>query len=341
MPTSQGYGSGKVSLYKVIRPFLFALPPETAHGLALRALQVYGLGTLGDTNGSGIERMGLRFPNRVGLAAGFDKNGVAVEGLGRLGFGFLEIGTLTPKPQSGRPKPRVFRDPARQVLINRMGFPNDGAETVARRLQTRGGRAILGVNIGKNATTPNERAMDDYVECFRKLHAVADYIAVNVSSPNTAGLRDLQDTGRLEPILAALLEERARVAGIEGAPVPLLVKVSPDLSDDELLGIAALVKRLRIEGVIATNTTTATTEHTLEKGGMSGAPLLQRALAVVRQLRGALGPEPTIIGVGGIHSGHDAVKMRNAGADLVQLYAGLIYRGPGLVGECVGALSDA
>jgi dihydroorotate dehydrogenase len=289
-----------------------------------------------------IECMGLHFPNRVGLAAGFDKNAVAVDGLGALGFGFIEVGTVTPRAQRGQPRPRVFRRPQAGALVNRLGFPNDGAEVVAARLRRRRYRGIVGVNIGKNAATPLDRAVDDYVRCLRALLGVADYVAINVSSPNTRSLRDLQASERLEPLLTALLEERERLSPVHARPVPMVLKISPDLMDSELLALAALLKRLPIDGVIATNTTLARDGMgpgaAGEAGGVSGAPLRATAVRTVARLRSWLGPEYTIIGAGGIDSAQAAARMREAGADLVQLYTGLVYHGPALVSRCIREL---
>ena len=281
--------------------------------------------------------MELRFPNRVGLAAGFDKNAIALEGLGSLGFGFIEVGTVTPRPQPGQPPPRLFRLPAARALINRLGFPNDGAEVVAARLRHRKYRGVVGVNIGKNAATPLERGIDDYVSCLRAVRRVADYVVVNVSSPNTAGLRTLQSPQLLEPLLSALLQER-REAQL-GRALPLLLKVSPDLSTAELQDIAALLRRLRMDGVVATNTTLSREEIGVtagtRDGGLSGRPLRPLATRTVAALRAALGPDFPIIGVGGIDSVSAAKAMRAAGADLIQIYTGLVYRGPSLVSQCV------
>jgi dihydroorotate dehydrogenase len=286
--------------------------------------------------------MGLHFLNRVGLAAGFDKDAVAVDALGRLGFGFIEIGTVTPRPQRGQPRPRLFRLPAAGALINRLGFPNEGAKAVAARLHRRRYPGVVGVSIGKNATTPLSRVIDDYVSCFRTLRNVADYIVVNVSSPNTEGLRTLQALEHLEPLLSALMEERSRAGSAGDRKVPLLVKISPDLSTDALQTVATLLKSLPLDGVVATNTTVRrdgpSPQSTLQIGGLSGAPLRPIAIKVVKELRAYLGPEFPIIGVGGIDSPEAALAMREAGADLVQLYTGLVYRGPALITQCVRAL---
>jgi dihydroorotate dehydrogenase len=287
--------------------------------------------------------MGLRFPNRVGLAAGFDKNAEAVNGLGRLGFGFLEIGTVTPLAQPGRPRPRLFRLPQNYALINRLGFPSEGASIVAARLRRRRYRGIIGVNIGKNADTPLERAVDDYISCLRSLHGVANYVAVNISSPNTAALRDLHQPERLEPLLTALLTERdALLKGSATRKLPLLLKVSPDLEKLSLESVARVARKVSLDGIIATNTTVrrdgTSAPVRAEPGGLSGAPLHPLSLNTVSSLRELLGPTFPIIGVGGIDSVVAALAMREAGADLIQLYTGLIYRGPGLVAKCVRAL---
>lgn len=312
--------------YRPIRSALFALEPEKAHQLALNALRLAGGRGPKPHSAGAVECMGLRFPNRVGLAAGFDKNATALDGLGSLGFGFVEIGTVTPRAQAGQPRPRLFRLPTANALINRLGFPNDGAAVVAARLRHRKYRGIVGVNIGKNATTPTERALDDYVSCLRTVRQVADYVVVNVSSPNTAGLRDLQARKYLEPLLSALLDERGKV--------PLLLKVSPDLADSDLQDIAALLKSLPLDGVIATNTTLSRqglSDATVQAGGLSGLPLRPLALRTVSALRAHLGPAFPIIGVGGIDSTDSAREMRAAGADLIQVYTGLIYKGPALI----------
>ena len=273
--------------------------------------------------------MGLRFSNRVGLAAGFDKNAEAVDGLGRLGFGFIEIGTVTPKPQPGQPRPRLFRLSPQSALVNRLGFPNIGALAVARQLKRRRYGGVLGINIGKNADTPI---------------AVADYIAVNVSSPNTASLRELLEPTRLEPLLTALLAENAVIGRASGRRMPILLKVSPDLDAEELQAVASIIQRLGLDGVIATNTTirrdSGTDDGVGGVGGLSGAPLHLSALVTVSALRAKLSAKVAIVGVGGIDSAEKALAMRRAGADLVQIYTGLVYRGLGLVRECARALGS-
>jgi dihydroorotate dehydrogenase len=337
-------------LYPLLRRVLFVAPPETAHSLALLAAR--GLGRLAAASGTPpaapgalaepVTLMGLRFANRVGLAAGFDKNAVAIDGMFALGFGHVEVGTVTPRPQGGNPQPRLFRVPGRSALINRMGFPNEGAAAVVARIGARRSTGILGVNIGKNATTPVERAVDDYVACLRTVYPVSDYITVNVSSPNTVGLRSLQATQYLGPLLGALLDEAHRLGTAQSRTVPLLVKLAPDLADDELRDTAAMLRSLPLGGVIATNTTLShagleALPHGKETGGVSGAPLRPRSLQVVRTLRQELGAAMTLVGVGGVMSAADAQAMRAAGADLVQVYTGLIYRGPGLARELVDA----
>jgi len=330
-------------LYPTIRPILFALDPERAHRLVLDALKASGRLPGTGARGTPVDLLGLRFPNRVGLAAGFDKNGEAVDGLGKLGFGFVEIGTVTPQAQPGRTRPRLFRLPQNHALINRLGFPSEGASVVAARLRRRRYRGIVGVNIGKNANTPLERAVDDYISCLRSLHGVADYIAVNISSPNTAALRDLHQPERLEPLLTALMTERdTLLAGSAGRKLPLLLKVSPDLEPTSLESVAQVAREASLDGIIATNTTVrregTTSPVRAEPGGLSGTPLRPLSLGTVTALRSLLGPTFPIIGVGGIDSTTSARAMREAGADLIQLYTGLIYRGPGLVTKCVRAL---
>lgn len=327
--------------YSAIRPALFALDPERAHRLALNALRLAGRRPRRLLARDPVSLMGLRFPNRIGLAAGFDKSATAVDGLGALGFGFIEVGTVTPKAQPGQLPPRLFRLPAAEALINRLGFPNDGAEVVAARLRRRRYRGIVGVNIGKNAATSISHAVDDYVSCLRIVRSVADYVVVNVSSPNTSRLRELQRPEHLEPLLTALLDETGRGASKE-RPLPLLLKISPDLPARELQDIAQLLKRLPMDGVIATNTTISRQRALpiadLHAGGLSGPPLRSMAMRAVSALRAHLGPAFPIIGVGGIDSPGSALAMRAAGADLVQLYTGLIYKGPTLVSRCMIAL---
>jgi dihydroorotate dehydrogenase len=329
-------------LYPTVRPWLFALDPERAHRFALEAARAAGHLPARRLPGSPVELMGLRFPNRVGLAAGFDKSAEAVDGLGRLGFGFIEVGTVTARPQGGQPRPRLFRHVNVSALINRLGFPNDGAVVVARRLRRRRYRGVLGVNIGKNAETPLDRAIDDYIACLRTLHGVADYIAVNISSPNTEALRDLHAAERLEPLLSGLVAERDALLRGRTRRLPLLLKVSPDLHAAALAEVARVALGVSLDGLIATNTTVQRVGmdegSAARLGGLSGAPLHPLSLETVAALRRLLGPRVAIIGVGGVDSVAKALQMREAGADLIQVYTGLVYRGPMLVRQLVRAL---
>ncbi|KAB2871065.1 MAG: quinone-dependent dihydroorotate dehydrogenase [Ideonella sp.] len=338
--------------YALTRPFLFGLDAEQAHDLtldAIAALQGTPLQRLWSQPriDDPVQLLGLSFPNRIGLAAGLDKNGRCIDGLGAMGFGFVEVGTVTPKAQPGNPKPRLFRLPRAQALINRMGFNNDGlAAFVAhvqrsRTFRERGG--VLGLNIGKNAATPIERAADDYLLGLDAVYPHADYVAVNVSSPNTKDLRSLQGNAALDALLAALVTRREKLARAQRRTVPLLLKVAPDLDEMQVRAIAAAVERHGIDGVIATNTTVTRNavqglRHADEAGGLSGAPVFEPSNRVIRALRAALGSQRPIVGVGGVLSGADARAKLSAGADLVQIYTGLIYKGPALVSECARAL---
>ena len=330
-------------VYQVARSALFRLPPEKAHSLTLNMVRMLGrVSPPPRAFGAPFQLMGLSFRNRVGLAAGFDKNAVAVDGWFSLGFGHVEVGTVTPKPQTGNDLPRVFRLTGHEGIINRMGFPNEGAERVAARLRSRRAPGVVGVNIGKNAVTPLERAVDDYVACLRIVFTVADYITVNVSSPNTAGLRSLQDVDHLVPLLAGVLEEMRVLEKRHRRQVPLLVKFSPDMTEPELRRSATAAASVPVAGIIATNTTISresVPNHPLanEKGGLSGRPLFAKSCATVRILRETLGPTMPIIGVGGVSSAADARLLHQSGADLIQLYTGMIYQGPRLVRELVGA----
>jgi len=330
-------------VYRVLRPALFTLDPERAHRLVLDAARLYGRLPGRPLAGPPVSLMGLRFPNRLGLAAGFDKNAEAVDGLGKLGFGFIEVGTVTPRAQPGQSRPRLFRLPRSGALINRLGFPNQGAAAVARRLRHRRYGGIVGVNIGKNADTPIDEAIGDYILCLRAVSDTADYIAVNVSSPNTTSLRDLLRPERLEPLLAALMRERGVIGRALHRQIPILLKISPDLDVDSLGEIAAIARRTSLDGIIATNTTVGRGNSMLadvgsQDGGLSGAPLYALSLQTVSTLRRLLGPAFPIIGVGGVDSPAKARALRAAGADLVQIFTGMIYRGPALVSECVRAL---
>ncbi|HWH73565.1 MAG TPA: quinone-dependent dihydroorotate dehydrogenase [Methylibium sp.] len=337
--------------YALTRPFLFGLDAEQAHELTLGAiarLQNTPLQCLWQQPrvDDPVSLAGLRFPNRVGLAAGLDKNGRCIDGLGAMGFGFVEVGTVTPKAQPGNPKPRIFRLPEASALINRLGFNNEGLEAflanVKRaRFRERGG--ILGLNIGKNATTPIEQAVDDYLLGLEGVYPHADYVTINISSPNTQNLRSLQSDAALDTLLGTLQQRRQQLIAQHGRNVPMFVKIAPDLDETQVGVIAATLQRHAIDGVIATNTTLARDAvqglpHAGETGGLSGAPVAEASNRVIRALRAALGPGYPIIGVGGVLSGADARAKRAAGADLVQLYTGLIYRGPALVTEVARAL---
>ncbi len=331
--------------YTLIRPLLFALDAECAHELTLKALSAtssLGMGNAPANTANTVSVMGLKFPNRVGLAAGLDKNGIAIDGLAGLGFGFIEVGTVTPRPQPGNPKPRLFRLPEQEAIINRMGFNNEGIDALLSRLPMRRYQGILGVNIGKNFDTPIERAADDYLIGLEKAYAAAAYITVNISSPNTKNLRQLQGSSELDALLGALKERQTVLAERHGKYVPLALKIAPDLDTDQITNIADALRRHRIDGVIATNTTLGregveSSPLAKEAGGLSGAPLFEKSTAVIRLLSKALAGELPIIAAGGITSGERARDKIDAGAALVQLYSGLIYRGPGLVGECIKA----
>lgn len=334
--------------YGLARPLLFALDPETAHDLTLASMdRLAGCGMLralcGPPVNDPVDLLGLRFANRVGLAAGLDKNAAHIDALAAMGFGFVEVGTVTPRAQAGNPKPRMFRLPQRSALINRMGFNNEGLETFAAHLRKSRWQGVLGVNIGKNADTPIERATDDYLIGLRRLWAQAAYVTVNISSPNTQQLRTLQTGDALDGLLAALSTARTELRRAHKRDVPMLLKIAPDLDDAQIEAIASMLVTHAVDGVIATNTTIARDAvqglpHAEESGGLSGAPVAQASNRVIRALRQLLPPRYPIIGVGGILSADDARAKLAAGADLVQLYTGLIYRGPALVGECARAL---
>ena len=339
--------------YAFARPFLFGLDPEEAHDLTLAGLARIQRTPLVAMIAQPCVRdpvtvAGLTFANRVGLAAGLDKNGRCIDGLAAFGFGFIEVGTVTPKPQPGNPKPRMFRIPEARALVNRLGFNNAGLEALianVRRSRFRARGGILGINIGKNAATPIERAVEDYLACLDAVYPHADYVAVNISSPNTANLRTLQSGDALDALLGSLQERRRALAARHGRAVPVFVKIAPDLDAAQIAEIARALRAHAVQGVIATNTTldreaVRGMAHAEETGGLSGAPLLDRSNRIVRELRAALGPGFPIIGVGGVLSGDDARAKVAAGADLVQIYTGLIYRGPELVGEAAKRLSD-
>ena len=336
-------------MYSLARPFLFSLDAERAHGLGLSALELARrTGTTpllaGKVEPLPTKLLGLEFPNPVGLAAGLDKNGEHIDALFALGFGFVEIGTVTPRPQEGNPKPRLFRLPRYNAIINRMGFNNAGVDALVQNVErSRQRRGPLGINIGKNKDTPNEEALSDYLTCLEKVYPLADYITVNISSPNTAGLRELQEEQALRHLVAGLREAQERLAGVHGRRVPMLVKVAPDLSESDINAAARVLGELEVDGVIATNTTISRDgveghPRATQAGGLSGGPLLAQSTFVLRRLRARLPERIPLIGVGGIQSGADAVAKMAAGAALVQCYSGLIYRGPALVGECVDAI---
>jgi len=339
--------------YSLSRAILFGMQPEAAHDFTMDMLAKGQNSPLAcawrQTRVSDpVTLAGLSFPNRVGMAAGLDKNARAIDGLGAMGFGFVEVGTVTPLAQPGNPKPRMFRIPERDALINRLGFNNGGLEAFianAKKAQFRNqaNPLLLGLNIGKNAATPIEEATSDYLQCLDAVYPHADYITVNISSPNTKNLRALQSDEALDALLSALVTRRAQLAREHGRHKPVFLKIAPDLTDEQVAVIAASLKAHGMDGVIATNTTISRDAvqglpHAEEAGGLSGRPVFEASNAVIRQLRAALGPQFPIIGVGGIMSGADAVEKIKAGADVVQIYTGLIYKGPALVPEIAQAL---
>ncbi|CAK0766956.1 dihydroorotate dehydrogenase, type 2 [Gammaproteobacteria bacterium] len=335
-------------MYPLIRALLFRLDPELAHRFTLATLaRAHRLGLLAAFLPRRVECprtvMGLRFPNPVGLAAGLDKDGECLEALGALGFGFVEVGTVTPRPQSGNPRPRMFRLVAAEALINRMGFNNHGVDALVERLRRVRFNGVLGINIGKNRDTPLESAVEDYLICLRQVYPYADYVAVNISSPNTPQLRLLQTGAALSRLLSILKSEQGRLATEYERTVPLAIKIAPDLSPGEVENLAHILLEEGIDGVIATNTTVAREAvahlcYGTEEGGLSGAPLATQSTAVVERLHTVLGNRIPIIGAGGILTPEDALAKQVAGASLVQLYTGLIYRGPALVEKVAKAL---
>lgn len=335
-------------MYNLIRPLLFALDAETAHGLTL-----YGLDVAQRSNFAHLvakpsadlptTAFGIRFPNPVGLAAGLDKNADHLDGLGALGFGFVEVGTTTPRPQPGNDKPRMFRLPQYEAIINRLGFNNGGVDALVSNVRQSSYHGVLGINIGKNKDTPNEKAVNDYLTCLHKVYEHASYITVNISSPNTQGLRDLQQEATLYKFISLLRAAQERLGSQHGRRKPMLLKIAPDLSETELDAIAEVLLRTGIDGVICTNTTidhaaVAGDPHGGETGGVSGKPLFERSTAVLAGMHRRLQGRIPLIGVGGILEGSDAAEKIDAGASLVQVYSGLIYRGPHLVGECVNEI---
>jgi dihydroorotate dehydrogenase len=357
--------------YALTRPFLFGMDPELAHELTMKTLsrtqhsilnRAYRATRVSDP----VQLAGLTFPNRVGLAAGLDKNARCIDGLGAMGFGFIEVGTVTPLAQSGNPKPRMFRVPQAQGLINRLGFNNDGLDAFVanvkrshlyqQRLANPGAppAMLLGLNIGKNAVTPIERATDDYLTCLDGVYPYADYVTVNISSPNTKNLRSLQNDDALDALLGAISERREQLAQTHGKQIPIFLKIAPDLDESQIRVIAQTLKRYGLNaqgkvnnawGVVATNTTLSRDavqgmEHANEAGGLSGAPVLAMSNRVIAHLRAALGQNFPIIGVGGIMSAQDALSKIRAGANVVQIYTGLIYQGPELVSETANLIKN-
>ncbi|MCL1886467.1 MAG: quinone-dependent dihydroorotate dehydrogenase [Betaproteobacteria bacterium] len=338
-------------MYAFVRPILFSMDPENAHEFTMKSLKLAGATGLSRLNpkvpDSPRTVMGITFPNPVGLAAGLDKNGSSIDGIAALGFGFIELGTVTPRPQPGNPKPRMFRIPSAEGIINRMGFNNAGVDVLVKNVQAsryfRHKEGVLGLNIGKNADTPIERAVEDYLICLDKVYPVADYIAINISSPNTKDLRQLQGKSELDSLLSQIKDAQKRLADTHSRYVPLALKIAPDMDDEQIKSIAAILLRYGIDGVIATNTTIRRDlikdlPHAEETGGLSGAPVRDLSTHVIRQLKSELGDEIPIIGVGGIMNSMDAREKIEAGASLVQLLTGIVYRGPALIRECVKAL---
>jgi dihydroorotate dehydrogenase len=336
-------------LFKLAQKALFATDPELAHDLALRGLQLGHMSGatrwLCRNPGQPVRCMGLDFPNAVGLAAGLDKNADYFEALGDFGFGFIEVGTITPRPQPGNPRPRVFRIRQAQALINRLGFNNLGIDHLVEQIQNRRFAGILGINIGKNFDTVMEQAAGDYVHCLEKIYPFADYVTINISSPNTANLRDLQTKGALDPLLQTLSQTRARLADLHGRRVPIALKVAPDLDPELIREISGLTVKHRMDAIIATNTTLKRTgiegmTHAGEEGGLSGPPLRPLANEVLKAFYRELQGEIALIGVGGINSAQDAVDKLDLGANLVQMYTGLVYQGPQLVADCISAIAS-
>ena len=336
-------------MYGLARPFLFAFDAERAHGLGLASIEAAYRSGLNPLLASApkplpTKAFGLTFQNPVGLAAGLDKNGAHIDALMALGFGFIEIGTTTPRAQPGNPKPRMFRLPEQQAIINRLGFNNEGVDALVRNVgRARRNRALLGINIGKNKDTPNESAESDYLFCLERVYPLADYITVNISSPNTAGLRELQEEQALRRLVGSLREAQEKLGAQHGKRVPMLVKIAPDLSDGDIEAAGRVLGDLQVDGVIAGNTTISRdgvegARFAAEVGGLSGAPLMGKSTAVLRMLRTRLPEAIPLVGVGGILHGADAATKQAAGATLMQVYTGLIYRGPALIGECVDAL---
>lgn len=337
-----------MNTYSLIKPLIFQFDAETTHDLTLKSLKyAEKTGVLKLYPAAPVcqsrQVMGITFPNAVGLAAGLDKNGAVIDGMAALGFGFIEIGTITPRPQPGNPKPRLFRVKEAQGIVNRFGFNNLGVDNLIENVKAANYKGVLGINIGKNFDTPNEKAVDDYLICMRKVYAYASYITVNISSPNTKNLRALQEKEALSDLLATLKQEQLKLAQIHGRYVPVALKIAPDLELEQVNEIADLLVAHKIDAVIATNTTLARDmvqgmENANETGGLSGAPVREKSTLVIQQLSQRLQGALPIIGVGGILSGADAVEKIAAGASLVQVYSGLIYKGPKLVHDICKSL---
>ncbi len=334
-------------LYSIARSALFKLDPELAHNVALKSLKKLESCHLAGVFGQKVLKprtlLGLSFDNPVGLAAGLDKNGEYIDAMAALGFGFIEVGTVTPRPQPGNPKPRMFRLPERDALINRLGFNNQGLDAFLANVASAKYKGVLGLNIGKNFDTPNEKAVDDYVTCLRGVFPHASYVTVNISSPNTKGLRDLQASAQLEKLLATLKAEQKTLSAKHKRTVPMLLKIAPDLDLGAIRDIAALLLQYGFEGAIATNTTISRDavmglKHANETGGLSGRPVFSPSTEVLRQLVKDLKGNIPVIGVGGILSAEDARQKINAGASLVQIYTGFIYKGPSLIADCAKAI---
>ena len=335
-------------MYALARPFLFCLDAERAHDLGLVSIETAyrtGFNALFAARPKPlpVDAFGLRFENPVGLAAGLDKNGAHIDALAALGFGFVEVGTTTPRPQSGNSKPRMFRLPEREAVINRLGFNNEGVDALVRNAERAKFAGPLGINIGKNKDTPNERAVDDYLFCLERVYARASYVTINISSPNTQGLRDLQEEETLKRFVGTLRDAQEKLAAKHGMRKPMLLKIAPDLAEAELNGVADVLLASGIDGLICTNTTVDRAEvagmrHADESGGLSGRPLFEKSTAVLRGMAKRLGGRIPLVGVGGIAEGRDAAAKIDAGALLVQFYTGMVYRGPALIGECVDAI---
>lgn len=332
-------------LYSLARPLLFSLAPERAHELTLSLLKsTYKMGVMRQViEAKPVTCMGIEFPNPVGLAAGLDKNGAYIDALASLGFGFIEIGTITPKPQQGNPKPRLFRIPQAKAIINRMGFNNDGVDQLVENVKAAKFKGILGINIGKNASTPVEDAVSDYLICLEKVYNFASYITVNISSPNTKNLRSLQSGHALTELLETLKNRQLELAEINQHYVPLVLKVAPDLSSQDIEFIASQLLQFKLDGLIVTNTTLSregveNLPFSDEDGGLSGAPVFEKSTQCLAAFAKLLKNKIPLIGVGGILAGEQAVAKQQAGADLVQIYSGLIYTGPKLIKDCVDAM---